>query len=132
MKDFFNKLYSGYYRFQERVGNRDVAHITSGTLIAFILILYYFAFSTFVIYFLLPIMSIQIDMEVFKIVSYIISILMTGGVNFFYLYKKRYKIILSEYRNKKTKMITILFPAIAFILFNAIWIFKMLQNQGRF
>ncbi|HRP88677.1 MAG TPA: hypothetical protein PKX92_01425 [Edaphocola sp.] len=132
MKIFFNKLYCNYYHFQERVGNRDVAPITSALLIAFILMLYYFSLSFFVMFLLLPKAGISVDMSLFKAVSFSVGILLVVGILFFYLYKKKYKKILLNCDNTPNKVMAILFPLIAFILFNVSWILKMLQNQGKF
>lgn len=130
MTRFFDKLYYRYYRFQERVGNRDVAPFTSSLLIAFILMMYYFALFFLLIYFF-PKEKLEINMDIFKIVSVVLVTLLIIGFPVMYLYKKRYKHVLNKYNNENTNGLTaIFFPLIAFLLFNAGWILKMLQNQG--
>ncbi len=130
MTGFFNRLYYRYYRFQERLGNKDVAPFTSSLLIAFILMLYYFAFFFLLISFFSK-EKLEINMGVFKIVSVVLIVFLIVGFPIMYLYKKRYKDVLNKYNNQNTSgLMAVLFPLIAFILFNAGWILKMLQNRG--
>lgn len=70
-------------------------------------------------------------MDVFKIVSVVLVVLLIVSFPIIYLYKKRYKDVLNKYSNQNTSgLMAVLFPLVAFILFNAGWILKMLQNKG--
>lgn len=131
MLHFFDKLYYSYYRFQERVGNSDVAPIMSAFIIAFILMLYYFSLFFFAIL-VFPKEQLNIDMNFFTLFSIGLAIVIIFGFSFVYLYKKRYKEVLIKYRQSRiNRLVVILFPLIAFVLFNMGWILKMLQNQGK-
>lgn len=126
---FLELLYSSYYKFQIRVGNRDVAPFTSMLIMAFTLMLYYFAIFFLAILFL-P--DETLDMTTFKYFSIFLFFFLIIIFYFILVYKGKYKLILkrNEY-NSRNRMISILFPLIAFLLFNLGWILKMLQNQGR-
>lgn len=127
---FFDKLFFRYHRFQEMVGNKDVAPFAASLIISFTLMLYYFSFF-FLIILIFPKENLEIDMSVFKIVSLMLGAVLVLGFLFLYLYNRRYKKVLRSYNNKNTsKLMAILFPTLAFILFNAGWILKMLKNQG--
>ena len=132
MLRFFDKLYCSYYKFQIRIGNRDVAPVTSALIIAFVVTLYYFSFFFFVIV-AFPKGRFSINMRCFKMVSMGFLIVSIAGFSFGFLYKKRYKDIIAKYveNNKSNRIAAILFPLIAFVLFNIGWILKMLQNQGK-
>ena len=131
MLHFFDKLYYTYYRFQERVGNSDVAPIMSAFIIAFIVMLYYFSIFFFAIL-IFPKEQFSIDMNFFTLFSIGLVIVTIFGFSFIYLYKKRYKEVLKKYRKSGiNRLAAILFPLIAFVLFNMGWILKMLQNQGK-
>lgn len=127
---FLELLYSSYYNFQVRMGNRDIAPFTSMLIIAFTIMLYYFAIFFFAILFL-P--KEALDMMTFKYLSFFLLFLLIIVLYSILVHNGKYKLILKRNENKKSNpLISIMFPLIAFILFNLGWILKMLQNQGRF
>lgn len=128
---YLEYLYFEYYSFQERVGNRDIAPFVSMLIIAFTLMLYYFSI------FFLGILFIPqgLDMEIFKYVSVILFLFLIALLYFLFVYKNKYKVILKKYRQELTgrkRLGAIMFPLVAFLLFNLGWILKLMQNQGRF
>ena len=129
---FLNQLYVKYYNFQVKIGNADVAPYSSMLIIALTIMLYYFsAFFFFITLF--PIESFEKDLKFFMYFSFSFFFLMLIVQYFQFLYKRRYKKILMwhEMNSAKTKSYSaVLFPLIAFILFNLSWILKLLQNQG--
>lgn len=132
MTIFFDKLFFNYYHFQVRIGNPEIAPLMSSLFISFIMILYYFAGFFFLIIFF-PKESFQSNIEIFKILTFIFISLLIITFPTFYLYKKRYQAVLTRYSKNQHegRMTSIVFFIVAFILFNAGWILKMLQNQGR-
>lgn len=126
---FLEYLYSKYYNFQVRIGNADVAPFSSILIISFTFMLYYLGFFFLAIIF---IPKGLIDMQYFSFVSIFLFFYTITHFYFLLVHKGKYKEILkrSDAKNK-SNLGAILFPLIAFILFNAGWILKMLQNQGK-
>jgi hypothetical protein len=124
---FLEYLFCKYYNFQVRVGNADVAPFSSMLIISFVLMLYYFDFFI-ALSVLFPKSSPNLVWEVNAIV--LLSIII-----FFYflmIHKGKYKVILKRnYAQDKSSLFAILFPLIAFLLFNLGFILKMLQNLGK-
>lgn len=128
---YIEYLYFKYYLFQEKVGNEDIAPFTSMLIIAFTFWIYYFGIAS-VLSLFFP-MGILSENNFFAIITTIIFISSTLWLYLKLVHKGRYKEVLSrneEYRGRK-RVGAILFPLIAFILFNLGWILKMLQNQSR-
>lgn len=128
---FLEYLYFKYYSFQVRVGNRDVAPFSSMLIIAFTFMLYYFSI------FFLGILFIPqgvLNMNIFKYASIFLFFFLIIWFYLLLVNKGKYKVILKKYEQELTgrkRLGAILFPLIAFILFNLGWILKMLQNQGK-
>lgn len=129
---FFEYLYCKYYSFQVRVGNQDVASFSSMLIIVFTLMLYYFSI------FFLGILFVPkgvLNMEVFKYISILLFFFLLIWFYILLVHKRKYKGIFKKYEKElkgKKRLGAILFPLIAFLLFNLGWVLKMLQNQGRF
>jgi hypothetical protein len=129
MKCFFDYLFYKYYWFQQKVGNGDLAPFMSMLIIAFTLMLYYFSF-TFIIIFFIP--NLEINMEHFKNISIFLFFLLIFLCYLKFLYNENFKKILkNDMFKNKSNLNAILFPLIAFLLFNLGWILKMFQNQGK-
>ena len=128
---FLEYLYFKYYSFQVRAGNRDVAPFCSMLIIAFTFMLYYFSI------FFLGILFIPqgvLNMNIFKYASIFLFFFLIIWFYLLLVNKGKYKVILKKYEQELTgrkRLGAILFPLIAFILFNLGWILKMLQNQGK-
>lgn len=126
---FLEYLYSKYYNFQVRMGNADVAPFSSMLIIAFTFVLYYFSF------FFLAIIFIPkgfINVQYFKYISVVLFFYSILQFYFLLVHKGKYKEVLKRSdATNKSSLGAILFPLIAFVLFNAGWILKMLQNQGK-
>lgn len=128
---YIEYLYFKYYRFQVRMGNKDVAPFSSMLIIVFSFMLYYFSII------FLSLLFIPKDVLNMKPLAYVSIILFFTLIIWFYMLlvrKGKYKEILKRnegYKDKK-RLGAILFPLIAFLLFNLAWILKMLQNQGLF
>ena len=131
--NFLKYLYYKYFRFQEKVGNQDIAPFSAMLIISFTLILYYF---DLVLFFLLFIANGTLNYDFLKYFSFVLLLSVTTTLYFILVNKKKYKAIISEQKksgaDERNKMISILFPLIAFLLFNLGWILKMLQNRGVF
>lgn len=131
--NFIKCLYYKYFRFQEKVGNQDIAPFSALLIISFTLILYYF---DLVLFFLLFIPNGTLNYDFLKYFSFALLLSVTTTLYFILVNKKKYKAIISEQKKSgaddRNKMISILFPLIAFLLFNLGWILKMLQNRGVF
>jgi len=126
---FLEYLYYKYYHFQVRVGHGDIASFSAMLIISFTVMLYYFGIFFMVIN-LFP--DIPINKSFFLSLT---IILFFGLIIVFYLilvHKEKYiKIIKNDSLQRRSSLKAILFPLLAFILFNLGWILKMLQNQGR-
>lgn len=128
---YIEYLYFKYYRFQVRMGNKDVVPFSSMLIIVFSFMLYYFSII------FLSLLFIPKDVLNMKPLAYVSIILFFTLIIWFYMLlvrKGKYKEILKRnegYKDKK-RLGAILFPLIAFLLFNLAWILKMLQNQGLF
>ena len=125
-------LFFKYYKSQCRLGNSDIAPFSAMLIICFSTMLYYFSVFFFVIT-ILP--DIEIDKPCFM--TFTMSFLFFLMIIFYFLlvHKGKYKKIIKLQENElfnKFSVWPIFFPLIGFILFNAGWILKMLQNQGRF
>lgn len=129
---FLEYLYCKYYSFQVRLGNRDIAPFSSMLIIAFTFILYYFSIFFFGILF---VPKEFLNMNIFKYISIFLFFFLIILLYLLLVHKGKYKGILEKYEKElkgKKRLGAILFPLIAFLLFNLGWILKMLQNQGRF
>lgn len=128
---YIEYLYFKYYRFQVRMGNKDVAPFSSMLIIVFSFMLYYFSII------FLSLLFIPKDVLNMKPLAYVSIILFFTLIIWFYMLlvrKGKYKEILKRnegYKGKK-RLGAVLFPLMAFLLFNLAWILKMLQNQGLF
>ena len=128
IKDFLEYLYYKYYKFQIYVGNSDVAPLFAMLIIIFA-VLIYIPSILLIISFFFPHMG---ALYVNKTEYMLFYILLLICFSFFFLYKKKYKKIMKrEELNEKSNLMAILFPLIAFILFNVGCILKILQNQGK-
>lgn len=128
---FIEYLYFKYYTFQVKVGNKDVAPFSSMLIIAFTFMLYYFSII-FLILIFIPKGIISTNLLPYS--SIVIFFALIIWLYFLLLNKGKYKKILNrnEKYNSKRGLQAILFPLVAFVLFNIAWILKMLQNQGGF
>lgn len=125
---YLEYLYYKFIRFQERVGNADIAPFTGLLFLIFISILYIF-FVTTIISLLFPKIKININP-----LSCAIMLPILLFIIYFYLlvYNNKYKEIINKNKNKnQTNIFAWLFVIIGFILINLGWILKMLQNQGK-
>ncbi len=128
--NFLEYLYCKYYNFQVRMGNADVAPFSSMLIIAFIFMLYYFSLFFLAIIF---IPKGLINMQYFKYFSILLFFYSIVHFYFLLVHKGKYKKVLKRCDAKNKGSIgAILFPLIAFVLFNVGWILKMFQNQGKF
>ena len=120
-----NYLFYKYYWFQVRVGNKDSAVFNTILMITLIISLYISAGFMVFVFFIIT--NVKIKIKPF----YGIII---GGVIFFLLmyifsYKQKYKRIIMDKKYKdKSNFIAIILPILVFLLFNGLWIFKILQN----
>jgi len=131
IKVFLEYLYYKYYKFQIYVGNSDVAPIFAMFIIIFT-VLIYIPSILLIISFFFPHMAALHWRHVNKTEYILFVILLFICFYFFFLHKKKYKKIMKrEELNKKSNLMAILFPLIAFILFNVGCILKILQNQGK-
>jgi hypothetical protein len=127
--NFIKFLYYKYYKFQLKVGNEDIAPFSAVLIIAFTLMLYYFDFLFFYI-------VIFPESNIYNGITESLTVLALLIICFYFLlyHKGKYKRIIKsmekEYGSKKS-FLHILFPLLAFILYNLGWILKMLQNQGK-
>jgi hypothetical protein len=133
-RNFMKKLeylYCKYYAFQVRMGHRDIAPFSAALIVAFTIELYYFGLF-FVSIILFTKEQLPINASYFKVFSIILLFSLIALFYFLLIYKDKYKIILKRNDVKsKSNLGAILFPLIAFLLFNVGWILKMLQNQAR-
>lgn len=127
---FLEYLYYKYYSFQVKVGNGDVASFSSMLIIAFTIVLYFFSFL-FWIMLLWP--KSGLDIRYLMPISLLLLIVLIFALYNLLVRNGKYKKILRKNNNyeEKRNFGAILFPLIAFLLFNFGWILKMLQNQGR-
>ncbi len=129
---FLEYLYCKYYRFQVKVGNQDIAPFSAMFIIAFTFILYYFSMFFFLILF---VPQGILSTKFFVCISIFLFLFLIILLYLLLVHKGKYKKILKKYEKElkgKKRLGAILFPLIAFVLFNIGWILKMLQNQGRF
>lgn len=129
---YLEYLYYQYYRFQVRMGNTDIAPFSSMLIIAFTFMLYYFSIF---FWFILFLPNWFLDMRLFKYMSIFLFFLLIILLYLLLVNKGKYKNIIKkneERYERKRSLGAILFPLIAFILFNLGWILKMMQNQGKF
>lgn len=125
-------LYCKYYAFQVRIGHRDIAPFSAALIIAFTIELYYFGLF-FIFITLFTIEQLPINGTYFKVFSIILLLSLIILFYFLLVHKGKYKEVLKRSdATNKSSLGAILFPLIAFILFNAGWILKMLQNKGQF
>lgn len=128
---YIEYLYYRYYKFQVRMGNRNIAPFSSMLIISFIFMLYYFSIFFWVILF---IARGALDMKIFMYLSFFIFIILIIWLYQLLIYKGKYKELIKrcdkEYQGKGN-LGALLFPLIAFLLFSIGWLLKMMQNQGR-
>lgn len=128
---YIEYLYFKYYSFQVKMGNSDVAPFSSMLIIAFTLILYYFSI-VFLSLLLIP--KGVLNLQLLLYVSIFLFFLIIIGLYLILVSKGKYKEILKRneiYKGTK-RLGAVLFPLLAFLLFNLGWILKTLQNQGKF
>lgn len=121
-------LYCKYYAFQVRIGHGDIAPFSAMLIIVFSTILY--IISLFMLLnFIFGIHIPKVNAE-----AYVMAFFLMIMIFYFLLvHKGKYKEVLKRSGAKnKSNLGAILFPLIAFVLFNIGLVFKMLQNQGRF
>jgi hypothetical protein len=124
-------LYCKYYSFQVRIGHRDIAPFSAALIIALTIELYYFGLF-FISIVLFTKEQLPINGLYFKAFSIIILFFLIILLYFLLVHTGKYKEVLKRCdTTNKSSFGAILFPLIAFILFNAGWILKMLQNQGK-
>ncbi len=129
---FLEYLYCKYYSFQVRVENQDIAPFSAMLIIVFTFMLYHFSIFFMAILFVPQGIS---NMKFFGYISIISIFLFFFLIICFYLllvHKGKYNQILKKHEKKlkgKKRLNAILFPLIAFVLFNLGWEWKMLQNQ---
>ena len=129
---FFEHLFCKYHNFQVKVGNADIAPFSSMLIITFTIMLYYFSifFITITVF---TKEELNFDMLIFKYFSIALFFALIALFYFIFLQNGKYKRILNEQeKNTNRSLSAILFPLVAFVLFNLGWILKMLQNQGKF
>jgi hypothetical protein len=127
---YIEYLYFKYYSFQEKMGNKDVAPFSSMLIIAFTFMLYYFSI-VFLSLLFIPIGIL--NLQPLTYVSVIFFFVLNIWLYLLLVNSGKYKDILKrneEYRGRK-RLGAVLFPLVAFILFNIGWILKLLQNQGK-
>jgi hypothetical protein len=112
------------------MGNSDVAPFSSMLIIAFTFMLYFFSFLFWVTLFI-PKGILNIKYLIFT--SVLLFFILIIELYLLLVKKGKYKEILKKYEVYKGKknLGAILFPLIAFLLFNLGWILKMFQNQGK-
>jgi hypothetical protein len=124
-------LYCKYYAFQVRIGHRDIAPFSAVLIIAFTIELYYFGLFFISITFFTK-EQLPINGSYFKFFSIFLLFCLILLFYFLLVHKGKYKEVLKSCEaNNKSSLGAILFPLIGFVLFNAGWILKMLQNQGK-
>ena len=120
-----NYLFYKYYWFQVRVDDKDSAVFNTILMITLIISLYISAGLMAFVFFIIT--NVKIKIKPFYGI-------ITGGVIFFLLmyifsYKQKYKRIIMDKKYKdKSNFIAIILPILVFLLFNGLWIFKILQN----
>jgi len=131
MINLFNGLFYQYFKWQVKVGNKDVAPFFS------YLNVYLFSFIWLVAFFLWSLLFIEssalLDYYINSCTYYSI-IIFTGVVYYFmFLHKKKYLDIMNKghiYGKYNMRVLAIIFPILGFILLNLGWILKMFQNRG--
>lgn len=131
MRGALEYLYCKYYAFQVKVGHGDIAPFSAMLIIVFTIELYYFGLF-YIAIILFSQDKIPNNGLLFKSFPVILLFALIIAFYFLLLYKGKYKKVLKRNDAKsKSSLGAILFPLIAFILFNIGWILKMLQNQGK-
>lgn len=127
LKNFLDYLFYKYYWFQVRVGNKDIAIFTAILSITFTTFLYVASITMIILFFII---SIKININPWFGLILIALIFLIFYMTF--LYKKKFKYIINNINlKKKNNLPVILISLFAFILINACWILKLLQNQGK-
>ena len=129
---FIGYLYYKYYIFQVKTGNSDVAPFSAMLIIAFTIMLYYFSLF-FLIITIVPKDMLKLNTPFFLSFSIALLLFLIIGLYFLFVHNEKYKGIIKSYEtgnNNGRSFAAIIFPLLAFILFNLSWILKMLQNQG--
>lgn len=129
MIKFLEYLYNKYYYFQVKVGNGIIAAYTSMLFLVFVLIIYVLSLFMFIPSgFFDPVLIITMD-HVPWISMGLFFLLMIINYRIL-IYKKKYKRIIKDQKYiKKSSLLAILFPIVAFILFNVGCILKVIQNN---
>ncbi len=132
MKNFFYLLYYKIFKLQERVGNSDIAPISSSLMIGFILNLY-FVGSLFLLSVLFDLRIKFFENKLFNIILMLVILFITS---IFFLNNSKYKIIIehfdkiTSYQSKKANLLSISFAVVGFVLYIIGICLKILQNKG--
>jgi len=129
MRDFLRGLFYQYYRWQEKVGNKDVAPFFSFLSMHLV---------TFFILASILFWSLQFDMSsiptlIYKYVFIGAMVIIVVIYYLMFLHNREYKKIMEEdtkYGTGFYRFWAITFPIFFFVLLNLGWILKMLQNRG--
>ena len=131
---FIINLYCQFFWFQKKVGNGDVAHITSPIIITFVFNLYLFALY-FLVMIIYPNNSLFKDKNIVVIIFTLYFLLLLIFLYYKFLYKNRYISILKEFEPKivlkKNRLIAFMFPILGFALLLMLMYLKLLQNQDK-
>ena len=122
-------LYYRYYWFQVKLGNADVAVFFPIILLSFLLMLFIGDILLFFSVFY-PNVNFTMKGEIGGLVIIIWMILFY----FLLVHNKKYKIIITNEhlrKDKKGKLIAILFPMIIIVFFVVGIVLKILQNNGK-
>ena len=125
-------LYYGYYKFQVRVGNIDIAPFSAMLIIASTIMLYYF--SAFFLIILVPKDILNFNITYFAIISIGLLLFLMIALYLLLVHKSKYKKIIKEHEKNavsKKGIVLILFPLIGFVLLIVSMFLKVLQNQGK-
>ena len=120
-----NYLFYKYYWFQVRVGNKDSAVFNTILMITLLISLYISAGFMVFVFFIITNVKIKIQPFYGIIIGGVILFLLM----YIFSYKQKYKRIIMDKKYKdKSNFIAIILPILVFLLFNGLWIFKILQN----
>lgn len=128
---FFDYLFFKYYRFQEKVGNGDIALFTAMLFIVFVCILYCFSvFYTIIVIFPNVNSSIASNFLLVGLISVPIGVIVWYFIAV--LHKKRYKKIFLYYKeNSRNSWGAVLFAIMGFLFCLIAMTLKILQNNGK-
>ncbi|MBI1286301.1 MAG: hypothetical protein GC178_01870 [Flavobacteriales bacterium] len=132
MRGILEYLYCKYYHFQGNIGNAIVAPFGAIMFIGLTCYVYCISILLFLTI-LFPKNNLIANSRFIAWFSIGPSFVLIAVLYFLLIRKGKYKEVLKRGNAKyKSSFGAILFALAAFILFNAGWILKMLQNQGRF